>query len=332
MDLKKTITTATKVIIPLAFGVLLIWLLYREMDLEAIMTVIKQGIRYEIILFSLIFGLLANITRAYRWGLLIESIGSKCKKSNLIYSVLGTYALNLLFIRIGEIWRCGVIAKYEKVSFTKLIGTLLIDRISDTIAVGTLTLIIFFFNIKFFKQFLADNPELLSTFQDKVNTPLTYTIIILIALLIWFVFRHWRNTAPILKTKAMLKNVWEGIQSIGVMKKKRLFIIQTILIWLGYYLFFYITFYAFDFTKDLGPWIGLITFVMSSIAIAAPVQGGLGAWHFMVIATLGLFGVSKTDAAAFALVVWTIQNAWTGMCGIFGVIALPIVNKAPKNV
>ena len=74
----------------------------------------------------------------------------------------------------------------------------------------------------------------------------------------------------------------------------------------------------------------LIAFTMSSIGVAVPVQGGIGPWHFMVIATLVCFGVGKNDAAAFALVVHTIQTVWVIVCGLFGIVALPITNKKPE--
>ena len=85
------------------------------------------------------------------------------------------------------------------------------------------------------------------------------------------------------------------------------------------------------FTKDLGIVVGLITFTMSSIGVAVPVQGGIGPWHFMVIATLVCFGVNENGAAAFALVVHTVQTVWTGLCGLFGVVALPLTNRENKG-
>ena len=69
----------------------------------------------------------------------------------------------------------------------------------------------------------------------------------------------------------------------------------------------------------------------SSIGVAVPVQGGIGPWHFMVIATLVCFGVNENDAAAFALVVHTVQTVWTGLCGLFGVVALPLTNRENKE-
>ncbi|MEG1748646.1 MAG: lysylphosphatidylglycerol synthase transmembrane domain-containing protein [Tannerellaceae bacterium] len=331
MDFKYILRTILKIFLPLAFGCLLLWFLYRKMDVSEIMHVIKDGVRYDIILLSLFFGLGANVVRGLRWGLLISSLGERFKMSNIIYAVLGNYAVNLVLPRVGEVWRCGVITKYEKISFTKLLGTLLIDRVSDTIMVGSITLLIVIFNLDFFISFFAKNPALLEGFQSMFNSIWIYAVAILFILGIWFVFTYMSNFTLVQKAKLMLQNVWLGMKSVWMMKQKGRFLVDTLLIWGGYFCYFYITFYAFDFTRDLGISVGLIAFTMSSIGVAVPVQGGIGPWHFMVIATLVCFGVKETDAAAFALVVHTVQTVWTGLCGLVGVVALPLTNKAIDN-
>jgi len=327
MDFKSISRTLLKIIIPLIFGCFLLWFIYRDLDLTEIWRVVKKGVRYDIILFSLLFGLIANIIRGYRWGLLIDSIGEKYKKSNAINAVLGNYAVNLVLPRVGEVWRCGVLSKYDKISFTKLFGTLLIDRICDTLVVGLITLFIFIFNFSFFKSFFAKNPSLLEGFQSMFNSIWIYVVAVLFIIIIWFIFKYMSNFTLVQKAKAMLHNVWMGIKSIWLLKHKVRFLIQTIGIWTCYFFYFYITFYAFDFTRELGVTVGLIAFAMSSIGVAVPVQGGIGPWHFMVIATLVCFNVNENDAAAFALVVHTVQTAWTGLCGLVGIVALPLTNK-----
>lgn len=331
MDFKAILRTFLKIILPLAFGCLLLWYLYSKMDIGEIWNVIRKGVRYEIILFSLLFGLGANIVRGLRWGLLIRSLGDKVKTCNVIYAVLGNYAVNLVLPRVGEVWRCGMITKYDKIPFTRLLGTLLIDRVSDTIMVGLITMSIIIFNFDFFHSFFAKNPALLDGFQSMFNSIWIYVAGVIFIAGIWFIFTYMSNFTLVKKAKSMLQNIWDGMKSTWLMKRKGLFVIQTLLIWTGYFLYFYITFYAFDFTRDLGVTVGLIAFTMSSIAVAVPVQGGIGPWHFMVIATLMCFGVKETDAAAFALVVHTVQTAWLGITGLFGVVALPFVNKGIDN-
>ena len=327
MDFKTILRTFLKIILPLAFGCLLLWYLYSKMDLNEIWEVIRKGVRYDIILFSLLFGLGANIMRGLRWGLLIRSLGDKVKTHNVIYAVLGNYAVNLVLPRVGEVWRCGMITKYDKIPFTRLLGTLLIDRVSDTVMVGLITCSIILFNFGFFQDFFAKNPSLLEGFQSMFNSIWIYIIGVSFIIGIWFVFTYMSNFTLVKKAKSMLQNIWEGMKSVWLMKQKGLFLIQTLLIWIGYFFYFYITFFAFNFTQDLGIVVGLIAFTMGSIAVAVPVQGGIGPWHFMVIATLVCFGVKETDAAAFALVVHTVQTIWLGLTGLVGVIALPIINR-----
>ena len=309
MNFKSILQTFVKIFLPLAFGCLLLWFLYSHMDVTEIWRVIREGVRYDIILVSLLFGLFANVVRGLRWGLLISSLGERFKMSNIIYAVLGNYAVNMVLPRVGEVWRCGIITKYDKIPFTKLLGTLLIDRVSDTIVVGSITLLIFIFNFDFFISFFAKNPALLEGFQKMFDSIWIYVGAVILVVGIWFVFKYMSNFTLVQKAKALLLNVWGG-----------------------YFCYFYITFYAFDFTRDLGITVGLIAFTMSSIGVAVPVQAGIGAWHFMVIATLVCFGVNENDAAAFALVVHTVQTVWTVLCGLFGIVALPLTNKETPAV
>ncbi|MDR2915464.1 MAG: flippase-like domain-containing protein [Tannerella sp.] len=328
MDFKQILRKIIKVLLPLSLGVILLWYLYRNQDLGEMMNVIKKGVRYDVILFSLIFGLMGNIIRALRWSMLIDSLGKRVRRKNVIYAVLGNYAINMALPRVGEIWRCGVTSKYEKVPFTKLLGTLFVDRIMDTIVVGLLTLCLCIFNIGFFQKFFSENPPVIvEAIYNIVSSIWTYVGLALFALLIWLIFVKLKHLLFVQKIIGVIKNILEGIKSLWKIEQKVRFIIETLLIWCCYFLYFYITFFAFDFTKDLGIRIGLIAFAMSSIGVAAPVQGGIGVWHFMVISTLVAFGVDSNDAGAFAMVVFAIQTVWVVLVGLFGIAALPIANK-----
>lgn len=327
MDFKGILRSILRITIPLLIGAVLLWFIYRKIDFTDVLEIIRTGVRYDILFASLIFGLLANLARAFRWRLLIHSLGEKPRSINLVFAVLGNYTVNLVLPRMGEIWRCGVIKKYDHVSFTKLLGTLVVDRVSDLVAVGLITASIVLFNFTFFIDFLNANPDLLGGIQSIVYSKWFYILLGTVVLTIYLIFTQMKHVSFVMKIRILLKNVTEGVMTIWYLKKKSLFTLYTLLIWFGYFLFFYITFYAFDFTKELGVAIGLITFTMSSIAVAVPVQGAIGPWHFMVIATLVVFGVSPNDAAAFALIVHTTQTAFTALVGLVGIVALPLINQ-----
>jgi len=332
MDLKQFFRRAVRILLPLALGCLLLWYLYKDHDFREMMVIVKKGVRFEIILFSLIFGLVANAVRGLRWSMLIDSLGKRVSRKNAIYAIWGNYAINMAIPRGGEIWRCGIMAKYEKIPFTKLLGTLFVDRIMDLLVVTVLTLCMCVFNINFFKNFFSDNPPLvLATIYTLISSVWTYIALAVLALLVWFVFAKLNHFTVVKMIIEMIRNIWEGIKSLWKIEYKVRFFIQTLLIWGGYFLYFYITFFAFDFTKDLGVRIALIAFTMSSIGVAAPVQGGVGVWHLMVTLTLVAFGVNSSDAAAFAFVVFAIQNVWVVLTGLFGIAALPIINKGQKS-
>jgi uncharacterized protein (TIRG00374 family) len=326
----KILNTVIKVFLPLALGGGLLWYLYRGMDFREIWNQ-AQNANFGILLFSLIFGVTANIIRAFRWGILIDTLNERYRMKNLVYAVLGNYAINYLLPRVGEVWRCGIITKYEKISFTKLVGTLVIDRVSDTITVGLLTVLIFLFNFRFIDTYLAHNPSLAINISDKSPTIWLLFALVIIAAAVWFTFTRLSHIALVQKAKGGLYNIWEGMKSVWRMERKWLFLIQTLSIWGLYFLYFYTTFYAFDFTKNLSVGKGLIIFTMSSIGVAAPVQGGIGAWHFMVISSMTCFGVLEPEAAAFAIVVHSLQSLWTVLCGLFGIAALPLGNREEEN-
>lgn len=332
MDCKQFFRKMIKVTLPLSLGVILLWYLYRNQDLVEMMNIIKKGVRYDIILFSLIFGLLGNVIRGLRWSLLIDSLGRRVSRANAILAVLGNYAINMALPRVGEIWRCGVISKYEKIRFTKLLGTLFVDRFMDTFVVGTLTLCLCVFNIGFFRHFFDENPPLfIETCYRIAASVWTYIVLAFIVLLVWFVFARLKHLSFVQKTAGVIINIMEGVKSLWKNKNKIRFFVQTALIWCCYFLYFYITFFAFDFMKDLSVRIALIAFVMSSIGVAAPIQGGIGVWHFMVIFTLVAFGVNTNDAGAFAMVVFAVQTVWAVLVGLLGIAALPLINRE-KNV
>ncbi len=315
-----------KVLIPLALGVAVLWLLYRDTDFGKMWITIKDA-NFAILLFSLIFGALGNVIRGFRWKLLIEPLGYHPPTSSLVYSVLGSYAVNIAIPRGGEVWRCAVIAKDEKIPFTKLFGTMLLDRVSDTVMVACIILLACCFNVDFFISYIKENQALSQSINNIFSSPWTIGSIITIVAVIIVILTVFKNTGPIIKVKGFFKSIGEDMKAVFKMKKKARFVIYSVGIWLSYFLYFYITFYAFDFTRDLGLTAGLIAFALSSLSMAIPTNGGMGVWHAAVVLSLGLYGVTKDSGEAFAFAVFAIQSLWIVICGLFGMGALAVKSR-----
>lgn len=312
-----------KVVLPLGLGIAIIYYLISKIDPSQLWEILKDA-NWGILLFSLFFGLLGNTIRGYRWALFITPLGYSPKISNLNYAIYGGYAVNFALPRAGEIWRCGVIAKEDNIPFSKLFGTMILDRIFDTITVAIISLVAFLFNMQFFLTQLEQNQTTFNTISGIFKSPLLYLAIVAAIITTYIVFRFFKENVIVRKIKGFLSSIASDLKAIWKMNTKGRVFLYTIGIWGSYFCYFYITFFAFDFTADLGITAGLIAFALSSISMGVPSNGGLGPWQIAVIASLSLYGVDKLHATAFATGVFAVQSIWVIICGLFGIAMLAL--------
>lgn len=325
--MKKTAYKIVKFLAFFAVGAFLFWLIYKDQDIERIKSVLKNDVNYFWIGVSLIIGLFSHISRTIRWGLMIKPIGHKPRFINTFLSVMIGYLMNLVLPRMGELSRCGVLSRYEKISFTKLLGTVVAERAVDMLSLLILLTIVIFSQFGEMLNFLHSNPGIESKLQSIIYSP--YLIIGFVAFIVFvFVFRKTlKNTLFYRKIADILSNLKEGFISIRSIEKKGWFFFHSALIWILYYLMLYVVFFAFDFTSDLNPLAGLTTFVLASFGMVAPVQGGIGAWHFMAKEALALYGVANENGIIFAFVAHTSMNGMIIIIGIISMLILPFINR-----
>ena len=129
------------------------------------------------------------------------------------------------------------------------------------------------------------------------------------------------------KVKNTLTGIWEGILSIKKVSNAPLFIGFTLAIWGSYFLHYYLTFFCFDATSNLGLSCALVTFIVGSIAVIVPTPNGMGPWHFAIKTMLILYGVGDTDALYFVLIVHSVQTLLVVALGIYAWIALSFTRR-----
>jgi len=325
--LKQIIFKVLKFFTFLAIGILIFWLVYKDQNINRIKNILRNDVNYWWIVVSLVLGLLSHLSRTLRWNLMIEPLGKKPRTLNTFLAVMVGYLMNLVIPRMGEISRCGVLARYEKISFSKLVGTVVTERLVDMIMLLLLLLTVILTQFGKVLRFLKNNPEVNDNMADIISSPYLIAGIILIVLIIWVCRSRIKKTRLFKKLAEFMKQFSEGLKSVKNMKNKRAFIGHSIFIWLMYYLMLYVVFFSFDFTSHLSAIAGLTTFVLASFGMVAPVQGGIGAWHFMTIESLALYGIAKSDGTVFALLA---HSSMTGMLIILGLLALmvlPFINR-----
>jgi len=325
--LKHKLLRLFKILAFFALGIVIFWLVYKDQDITRIESILKNDVNYFWVWISLLLGLLSHLSRTMRWVIMIEPLGQRPRVLNTFLSVMVGYLMNLVIPRMGEISRCGVLSRYEKISFTKLVGTVVTERIIDVIMMLLLTLIVIVTQFGKLIQFLNNNPEIKSKLENITFSPIMILSLIALIVMFYLLRRRIKRSTFFHKVHEILEKFGEGLRTIGNMKNKWAFIFHTIFIWVMYYLMLYVVFFSFGFTEHLSAIAALTTFVLGSFGMVAPVQGGIGAWHFMVIQALIVYGISKADAVVFAFLAHSSMTAMMILVGLISLLILPFINR-----
>lgn len=325
--MNKLAKKALKIIFPLLLGsCILVWV-YRDFDFSKVRDVLLNEMNWWWMLLSLVFGVLSHLARGWRWKLTLEPLQAYPKTANAVNAIFLSYAANLVLPRLGEISRCGVLAKYDDVSFSKSFGTVVTERLIDSLCVLLITAVAFFAQVKIFDRFFkatgTDVGAIVEVFTSA-NFYIVLACVIAVGVLLFYLIR---TLSFFERVKGVLLSVWEGVISLKSVRNLPLFFFYTILIWFCYFMQFYVTVYCFSFTGDLGIRAALVLFVAGTFAVIVPTPNGAGPWHFAIISMLSLYGIGASDAGVFALIVHGIQTFLIIILGIYALVALPIINK-----
>ncbi|MEG0038110.1 MAG: lysylphosphatidylglycerol synthase transmembrane domain-containing protein [Bacteroides sp.] len=326
--MNKLIKKTLKLILPIVLGGFILYWVYRDFDFAKALDVLTHGTKWGWMLLSLVFGVLAQVVRGWRWKQTLEPLGAFPKTGDCINAIFVSYAASLVIPRMGEVSRCGILSRYDDVSFAKSLGTVVTERLVDMLCIGLITGVTVLLQFPVFTLFLEQTgtkiPSLLYLF-----TSVWFYIILLCAIgVIVLLYYLMRALSFFEKVKGVVLHVWEGIMSLRNVKNIPLFITYTVLIWLSYFIHFYLTFFCFSFTEHLSVLAALVMFVGGTFAVIVPTPNGAGPWHFAIISMMMLYGVNATDAGIFALIVHGIQTFLVVLLGIYGSIALAYTRRS----
>ncbi len=318
--MKKKTIQFLKIALPLFLGVFLIWYSYTNFtpdQLEEIKNHFRNA-NYGFVALSVIFGILSNLSRAYRWNFMLAPLGYKPKFKNNVMAVYITYLMNLFIPRSGEVSRALVINKYEDVPFDKAFGTIISERVADFVILLTLIAITLFLQFNLLTGYLSEN----------INPLKVYIVVAVLIVLAGILFLYLKKSQSRLsiKIRKFLSGLKEGILSIFKMKQKGAFIFHTLFIWVMYLAMFYTMVFALEETSTISLAPVITSFVVGSLTIAFT-NGGFGSFPFFIAGVLLLFNVPETAGTAFGWLVWSSQTIVVILFGGLSFLLLPILNK-----
>jgi uncharacterized protein (TIRG00374 family) len=288
---------------------------------------------YWWIILAIILGIISHFSRTLRWKMLLEPIGYNPKTYNVFFAVFIGYLANLALPRLGEVSRCGVLQRYEKIPFSKSFGTVITERAIDM----TVFALMFFLNIfaqrailygYIEKQIYQPLEAKLSpgiNFEGSITRISIIAFVLVLALLIIF-RRVILLSKPYQKITSMIKGFWLGIISVTKLKNPWLFVFHSLFIWFMYLLMSWVVFMSLPGTRDLGLDAGLSVLLFGTIGIII-VQGGIGIYPAIVAETLLVYDTPSTTGYATGWLIWSAQTLMMLIAGSVSMILLPIFNR-----
>ncbi len=318
----KTGNIILKIVMPLLLGAGILYWMYRGEDWMTIRHVMTDEMDWTWMLLSFPFGILAQMFRGWRWRQTLEPVGEHPRHSVSIHAVFLSYAASLVVPRIGEFTRCGVLKRYDGVSFPKALGTVVTERAIDSLLVLGITATVLLVEMSIFGTFFRKTGTNLHDILHGFSWAGYLVVAICLAAMLVLLYFLLRKLSIYDKVKTTLTGIWQGVISLKDVRNIPLFTFFTIAIWVSYFLHYYLTFFCFDFTTDLGIGCALVTFIVGSIAVIVPTPNGAGPWHFAVKTMLILYGVADEHALYFVLIVHTVQTMLVIVLGIYAWLAL----------
>lgn len=328
---KKIINLVTYV---LTFGLcaFLIWVSLKDLKPEDIAK-IKFSVskaKYILLVPILTMGLLSHWSRAVRWKYLMEPLGMHPGTRNTFFAVMIGYLANMFLPRLGEVIKCTVLSRYEKIPADKLVGTIITERVFDILCLLLIFVITIVVQTELAGQYLHDLKEKYQR-SSGGGTHSTIWIILGVVVLMLFLFRkHIAKFHLVQRIRQMLKNVVSGIMSFQKMKKKKEFLFHTVLIWSLYFGMIQLGFQSIQETSMLGYKTSLSVLSFGSVGMIAT-PGGMGAYTLLVEEIVRLYGIDQVISLAISWIIWLVPTIIILFGGLFSLIFLPILNSKSKH-
>ena len=320
--MRKGIIQATKFIAFLAVGVALLMLAFSNVNISRLAADLKEA-DYSWLLLSIFFGFIAFVSRARRWVLLVNPLGYHPSLRNSFYALMTGYLANLALPRIGEITRCVALGKKEKIPVDQLIGTVVIERTIDFLSLLTIMIFLIITSGDQISLFLKES--ILVPIQQKIYSVFGATWVLWVALLalmitgFFLLIRYKKRLRKIRffsKLFDLARGIINGLKTITNLKRKWEFIFLTVFIWINYALMTWVVVFSIESTSHLTFGDSIFLLVIGGLAMSAPVQSGLGAFHYIISRGLLIVkGIPLEDGLVYALLTHESQLIFVAIVG-----------------
>lgn len=326
----KSLKTIITYVITFGLSALLVWVSVKNLssnDIAAIKDAIAKA-KLWLIAPIVVMGVLSHWSRAVRWKYLMQPLGYKPSTTNTMFAIMVGYFANLGLPRFGEVLKCTILAKYEKIPADKLVGTIITERAFDVVCLLLIFGITFLIQIDFsvdYLQALYQKWNHQNNGQEAGHHWFLCTFLFL-TLLVVVLRKRIASLGVVKKLKNIVLNIWSGVMSFRTMENKAGFLFHTIFIWGMYYGMILLGFQCLEATQHLGIKASFSVLSFGSVGMIAT-PGGIGAYILIVNEIVQLYGIDKIYSNAISWIIWLVPTAILIVGGALSLILLPLYNK-----
>lgn len=319
----------------LVAGLILVWWQLKSMsplEKEEFYKAFDQ-VNYWVILPVIIMSILSHISRSMRWKLLLEPLNYHPSLKNVFAVTMVGYLANSAVPRLGEILKCTLLARYEKLKVDKLVGSILVERTFDFICYLVFIAITVLIQVNLVSGYLKKELRLLA---GNNTFPLWAKMLIIVGIIVSLVFtikwlvKKYPHNKIIEKAHNFFAGIGTGFSAIRKLKQRSAFMAHTLFIWAMYLLQIYIGFQAMGATSHLGFGAAFSVLSLATLAMIAT-PGGIGSFPIFVAQTLLIYSISFPLGKAFGWLMWGVSTGIIVTCGVAALIVLPYINKNKRT-
>ncbi|MBK7433830.1 MAG: flippase-like domain-containing protein [Chitinophagaceae bacterium] len=334
--MRKRLYSILNYVIFLGGGIFLVWWQLRGMspeDEKEFYNAFRYA-NYWLIIPVIAMSLLSHLSRSMRWKLLMESMEYQPKLKNVFAVTMIGYLANSAVPRLGEILKCTLLARYEKLKVDKLVGSILIERAFDFLCYIVFIGLTILIQLNVLGGYIGNK---VSGIGQGPGMPLWLKLTIIGASVILFflalklLFRKYPDNKVISKIRHFVSGIGIGIRSIGKLKKRKAFIAHTLFIWLMYLLQIYIGFHAMGGTAHLGIKAACSVLTLATLAMIIT-PGGIGSFPLFVMEILTLYGIASPLGKAFGWLIWGVSTGIIIVIGLLSLIIMPYINRKKHEI
>ncbi len=333
--MKKRLGDILKFVVFLSIGIFFIYwfLLKLDADEKAAIWESFLSARWGWVGIVMLASLVAHFVRALRWQLLFKPLEHSPSVNNTFGAVMVMYLANLAFPRLGEVMRCAMLRTSDSIPMEKSLGTVVTERLFDTLMFMLIVLLGFLLMFNSVKDFIYDSlSQKFSTLPTLAGIVVAGIILLVILFVIYKIFHEkLMNFSLYRKIMELIKGCVDGVKSILHLGPKAtlLFLIYSLIIYFLYIAGGWLILEAFADTAHLGFQTAFVIYLFGSVGMMIS-QGGLGAYPVLVWQALALYGIGESTGLACGWLLWGSQQAIVIVVGLAYLIYFSLLKKKKK--